>query len=134
MSPTDQARLRLGLIPRWQEPLDQLGRVNPQPRRQLEQVVQAQVAPASLDLSEEGPMDAGLVGQGFLAEAQGFAAGPNAFAERLGGRGEWFGHGPANDIRPDCLCLERLRPMLLHPDMVRLNVCARRLTPIARRR
>jgi hypothetical protein len=24
--------------------------------------------------------------------------------------------------------------MLLHPDMVRLNVCARRLTPIARRR
>ena len=78
-------------------------------------------------------MDAGLVGQGFLTEPQGFPAGTDAFAKRLGGGGEWFGHSAANDIRPDCLCPERLYPMLLHPDMVRPNVCARRLTPIARR-
>jgi hypothetical protein len=49
--------------------MDKLGGVHTQSRRQLEQVVQAQFAPASLDLSEESPVDAGLMGEGFLAEA-----------------------------------------------------------------
>jgi hypothetical protein len=42
--------------------LDQLGRVNAQSGGQLQQVVQAQVTPPSLDLSEECPVDACLVG------------------------------------------------------------------------
>jgi hypothetical protein len=95
--------------------------------------VQAQVASASLDLSQEGPVDAGLMGQGFLAEAEGFPAGADTFAERSGGGGERFGHGPDNDILLDYLCPERLYPMRLHPDIVRPNVCNRRLPPIARR-
>jgi hypothetical protein len=61
--------------------LDEFRRVNPQPCCDLEQVVQAQVAPASLDLPEEGPVDAGLVGQRFLTQPQGFTAGTDAFAE-----------------------------------------------------
>jgi hypothetical protein len=112
--------------------LDQLCWVNTQPGCHLEQVVQAQVAPASLDLSEEGPMDPGLMGQGFLAEAQGFATGADAFTEDAGGWGEWFCHSPPNDIRPDCLCTEQLRPMRSSLDMMRPYACARRLTPIAR--
>lgn len=90
---------------------NQLRRINPQSRCDLEQVVQAQVAPASLDLSEEGPVDAGLMGQGFLAEAQGFSTGADSFAEDTRSWGEWFCHRPANDIRPDCLCTEHLCPM-----------------------
>lgn len=80
--------------------MNQLGRVNAQPRCQLEQVVQAQVAPSSLDLPEECPVDAGLMGQGFLAELQGYAAGADAFAKRLSGWGEWFGHIPPTTYVP----------------------------------
>ena len=71
-------------------------------------------------------MDAGLMGQGFLTEPQGFPPGTDAFAKRLGGGGEWFGHSAANDIRPDYLCTEQLRPMSLRPDIVRPYVCAPR--------
>jgi hypothetical protein len=105
--------------------LDEFCRVSPQPRRDLEQVVQAQVAPASLDLPEEGPVDTGLMGQSFLAEAQGFSVGSDAFAEDAGGWGEWFCHSPANDIHPDCLCTEQLCPMRKSPDMVPPYVCTR---------
>ncbi len=80
--------------------------------------MQAQVAPASLDLPEEGPVDAGLVGHGFLTKAQGFAVGTDAFAKGLSGGREWFCHSPANDIRPDCLCTEQLHPMRSRPDTV----------------
>jgi len=125
--------LRLGFVVWRPESLDQLSWVNPQPRRQLEQVVQAQVAPAPLDLPEECPMDAGLMRQSFLAETQSFAAGADTFAEYLGGGGEWFDHSAANDIRPDCLCTEQLCPMCLRPGTVRPYVCARRLDLLARR-
>jgi hypothetical protein len=68
-------------------------------------------------------MDIGLMGQSFLAETQGFAKGADAFAKRSSGWGEWFSHEAANDIRPDCLCTEKIRPMPLRPDTVAPYVC-----------
>jgi hypothetical protein len=65
--------------------LNQLGRINAQAGRKLEQIMQAQVAPPALDLSEERPMHPGLVSQGFLAEPQSFAARANTLAKRLSG-------------------------------------------------
>jgi hypothetical protein len=54
----------------------------------LEQVVQVEVAPAALDLAQEGPVDTAPCGQGFLAESQGFAVRTDALAEGLSCRRE----------------------------------------------
>lgn len=119
--------LRSRFVVRRLKPLDQLGRVNAEPSRQLEQVVQVQVALTSLHLPEERPMNTGLIGQGFLAETQSFAACADAFAKYSSCGGQWFGHSAANDIRPDCLCTEQLCPMRIRPDTVQPHVCVGRI-------
>jgi hypothetical protein len=84
--------------------------------------VQAEVALAPLDLAEERPVDAALVGEGLLTKAKGFAPGSDTFAKDAGSRGKWLRH-VANPIRPDCLCPEQIHPMSIspncwHPDTV----------------
>jgi hypothetical protein len=110
--------LRWGLAVGRSESLHQLGRIDAKTGRDLEQVVEAQVALSSLDLAQEGPVDAGLVGQGFLAEVQGFPLGTDSFTQGGRGRREWLSHRLPNDIRPKLLCPESLRLMLLRPGMV----------------
>jgi hypothetical protein len=62
-------------------------------------------------------VDTGLLGQGFLAETQGFPVVTDSFAKRERRWGDWLWHR-ANDIRPDCMCPERLCPMILRPARV----------------
>lgn len=50
--------------------MNELAGIDAEASRDLEQVMEAQVAPAPIDLAQERPVDAGLMGQGFLAEAQ----------------------------------------------------------------
>lgn len=68
------------------QPSHQYGRVHTQPGGHLEQVVQADVALAPLDLTDEGPVNPGLIGQGFLAETQFLALGTDALPEGSGGK------------------------------------------------
>lgn len=80
--------------------------------------MQIQVAPAALDLPNEGPVHAAPGGESFLAEALGFALGADSFAEGLGGWGDGLRHGLPNPIRPDCLRPEQLYPMCSRPGTV----------------
>lgn len=61
--------------------MHELPRVDLEPVRDLQQVVEAQVSPSALDLAEERPVDAALFRERFLAESECFAALTNSFAE-----------------------------------------------------
>jgi hypothetical protein len=98
--------------------LHQLAGINAQAGSNLEQIVQAEVAPTALDLAEERPVDTALSGQGFLAQAEGFSVCADSFAKGSRGGGDWLWHDGANPIRPDYPCPERLHPMHLRPGTV----------------
>jgi hypothetical protein len=93
------------IVAGWFEVVYEFGGVDAEAGGDLEEVVEVEVALSSLDLAEECPVDAGLGGEGLLAEAEGFALGADALSEVAGGGGEGFGHRPKL-IRPDCLCPE----------------------------
>lgn len=108
--------------------MHQFARIDAQASRQLEQIVEVEVASAALDLTKESSVNTAASRQGFLTEAQGFAASTDAFAKNAGGRGDWLWHSRPNPICPDYLCPERLCPMSLrpnhpYPDSVPIHAC-----------
>jgi hypothetical protein len=82
-----QAWLRLGFVGRRLEPLDEIAGIDTEALGDLEQVVQTQVASATLDLAEKGPVDTSLRREGFLAEAESLPPGTDSFAEGFGSWG-----------------------------------------------
>ena len=103
---------------RRSESLNQLTWIDTEAGGDLEQVMEAQVAPASLDLPQERPVDAATGSQGFLAEALGLSPAADALAKACGSWGDWLWHCQRNPIRPDYLCPERSRLMRLRPGTV----------------
>jgi hypothetical protein len=81
--------------------------------------MQADVPSPPLDLTQERPMNAGLMGQRFLTKAQLLPPGANPFAKDLGGWRDWLCHCLPNDIRPNYLCPETIHPMSLSPKPLR---------------
>jgi hypothetical protein len=76
--------LRVG---RRLEAADEVAWVDAEAAGDLKQVVEVEVALAALDLAEEGPVDADLVGGGLLTEMEGLAAGAHALSECAGSGG-----------------------------------------------
>lgn len=68
------------------QPPHQLPRIRLERRRQLDDVVQGQVALAAFDLADEGPVQTGDVGQSLLAVAQFGPAGSHPRTELAGDR------------------------------------------------
>lgn len=61
--------------------------------------MEGEVAPAALDLAEEGPVDAAPGCEGFLAEPLSFAALTDSIAKEAGGFGERLRHaGPTSYV------------------------------------
>jgi len=93
--------VRLGALPplraliarRRFETLHELGGVNVEAGGDLQEVVEAEVALAALDLADEGPVQVGAVGEGFLAYAEAAPVALDALAEGAGGWGDGLGHG-----------------------------------------
>src|SRR3984885_252726 len=112
---TRTSRARSGRAGRLQ-PVHELGRVDSQAPGDLQQVVQAEVAPAALDLPEERPMDGAPVGQRLLTEPEAFAPLAHAAAEQARGIGERLGHGMSTPSDSDCLCPEQIGLMHLSPN------------------
>jgi hypothetical protein len=69
------------------QPLHQLARVHAESCGNLEQVVQAEIAPSALNLAQERPVDVAAFGECFLAEAQSIALIADALAQETGGWG-----------------------------------------------
>lgn len=67
--------------------LHQLAGIDAETSGQLEQVMEVEVAPSTLDLSEEGPVDADLVGHRLLTEAENVPTVADSLAKDLGGWG-----------------------------------------------
>src|SRR5438132_11215179 len=93
-----------GVSQGWRfESVDKIARVYAQGSRQLQNVVQRQVAPAALDLADEGPVQASGRAEGFLAEAKLLAAGAYALTEdgrRSGQRLGWSRHSAYSPYVP----------------------------------
>lgn len=51
--------------------------------------MEAQIASASLNLTEKRPMNAGLMGQSFLTETESFPTGADSLANGARGWGKW---------------------------------------------
>lgn len=77
----------MGTVFRCLETLHELGRVDFEAGGELEEVVQVEVASASLDLSDECPVDVALVGECLLAETENLTARADALAESARGLG-----------------------------------------------
>lgn len=112
--PRREGQLLVEVVLGRAESPNELGGIGPEASRNLQQVVEVQVAAASLDLTEEGPVDPALMSQGLLAEAEGFSVCSDTLAESAGGRRDRVSHRP-NDIRLDCSCPEQPCPMRLCP-------------------
>jgi hypothetical protein len=80
--------------------LHQLGRVDAETLGNLKQIVQVEVAPSPLDLTEEGPVDAASGRQGFLAQALSLTMCADPLAEDLCRWGDWLGHGKPSPYVP----------------------------------
>lgn len=64
---------------------DELGGINAQAAGQLEPVVQADVGPSALDLTQERPVDTYLVGHRLPAQAESMPSVAHAFPENPSG-------------------------------------------------
>lgn len=95
--------------------MHQLAGIDAETASQLEQVVQIEVALTALDLAQERPMDADLMGHRLLTKPKGMASVADSLAEDLGGWGEWLCHA-TKPIRLDYLCPERAHPMSVYPN------------------
>ena len=110
------AALLVGVIGR-PETLNELAGIDVQASRQLEQVVEVQVAPAALDLAKECPVDAATGGEGFLAEALGLSLATDSFAKGWVAGEMGLGMAIPTPYVPTP-CPERSRPMRLRPGRV----------------
>ena len=97
----------------------QHARVDVQRFGDLEDVVEREIALASLDLADEGPVHVAAVGQGFLAEAERLAMLAHTRTELTrGGRDWWLGSGAwheTNPIRPKTCNPETMYLMTMYP-------------------
>jgi len=75
------ARTPSFVIGRRLQASNQLARINTESAGQLEDVVERDVAPTSLDLADKGPVETTGVGQCFLTLAQLMTASPDTFTE-----------------------------------------------------
>lgn len=77
---------------RWLDAVEQLAGLELERRGQAEDVVQAEVALTSLDLTDVGPVQAAFVGEAFLRESELLALRSNTLAELSGGGRHGLGH------------------------------------------
>ena len=86
------ARRRAIVASRRDKAGDQLRWIDAEAGGDLEEVVEAEVALAALDLAEKGPVDVDLPGESLLAEAESLTADPHASTEFGRGWGDRGGH------------------------------------------
>ncbi len=98
-------------------------RVHRQAISQLQQVMQAEVALAALDLADVGPVQSAVSGQLLLRDAAGVPSGAHALAQRLScgrdwGRHEWLYDTEVMPLGPESRYPETSRLVTMRPVMV----------------